>query len=87
MSNTLFYFQFGISLFGLSVMGALLFNDKQNQNIFLPIFTSIIFAWIPSPITSSMKNNTITNSENADKVQVQKKQQTIDDVMPKQNIV
>ena len=88
MSNTLFYFQFGISFFGLAVTGALLFADRQNQNIFLPIFTSIIFAWIPSPLTSSTKNNTITNDENMNKTQVQKKQVTIDDVMPRQqNIV
>ena len=54
-NDQLFYFQFGISLVGISVVSALLFTSSANQNIFLPIFTSIIFAWIPSPLSKKDK--------------------------------
>lgn len=61
----IFYFQFGISLVGISVVSALLFTSSENQNIFLPIFTSIIFAWIPSPLSKKSKeqDKQVTQSE------------------------
>jgi hypothetical protein len=56
-NDTLFYFQFGISLVGIGVVSSLLFISNENQNIFLPIFTSIIFAWIPSPLSKDNKTD------------------------------
>jgi hypothetical protein len=50
-NNNLYYFQCAISLIGLCITGALLFTNAQNQNVYIPIFTSIIFAWVPSPLT------------------------------------
>jgi hypothetical protein len=90
-NNNLFYAQLSISIIGLSITSALLFIDKQNQNIFLPIFTSLIFAWVPSPITNpnpsqnSGNNSEIkqTSSYSMNKI-LPKKQLTIDDVMPPQ---
>ena len=62
-NNNLFYAQLSISILGLSVISALLFVDKQNQNIFLPIFTSVIFAWVPSPITNPSPSQNSGNTE------------------------
>lgn len=87
-NNNLFYAQLTISILGLSITSALLFVDKQNQNIFLPIFTSLIFAWVPSPINMT-SSNSISNeikeksSYNINKI-IPKKPLTIDDVIPHQ---
>lgn len=51
-SDALFYAQLSISLFGMAFTGTLLVLQPDQVNIYLPIFTSLLFAWIPSPISS-----------------------------------
>ena len=47
----LFYSQLAISISGLIFTGSLLISQENNSNIYLPIFTSLIFAWVPSPLS------------------------------------
>jgi len=58
--TVLFYSQLGISIAGLIFTGSLLIFQENNTKVYLPIFTSLIFAWIPSPLsndnTSLMEN-------------------------------
>jgi hypothetical protein len=52
-SNTiLFYSQLGISIAGLIFTGSLLIFQENNSKVYLPIFTSLIFAWVPSPLST-----------------------------------
>lgn len=52
-TNTiLFYSQLGISIAGLIFTGSLLIFQENNSQVYLPIFTSIIFAWVPSPLST-----------------------------------
>jgi hypothetical protein len=93
-NNNLFYAQLTISILGLSITSALLFLNRENQNVFLPIFTSIIFAWVPSPISNTPSSAIETGTSQQEKSSfglnkiVPKKQLTIDDVLPpkKKNI-
>lgn len=59
VSNTdiLFYSQLAISITGLVFTGAMLIAQPQNSTIYLPIFTSLIFSWVPSPITQKNFQN------------------------------
>lgn len=86
-NNNLFYSQLAISILGLSITSSLLFIDRENQNIFLPIFTSIIFAWIPSPIT--VPNNKV--DDNLKKVSINdilsQQQKKVADIPKEINIV
>ena len=50
MPNAIFYTQVGISVAGLIFSGAMFIIQPHNINVYLPIFTSILFTWIPSPI-------------------------------------
>ena len=56
----LFYSQLGISLAGLIFTGFLLIFQENNSKVYLPIFTSLIFAWIPSPLSTD--NTSITEN-------------------------
>lgn len=47
----LFYSQLAISVAGLLFTGSLLITQEENSNVYLPIFTSLIFAWVPSPLS------------------------------------
>jgi hypothetical protein len=62
-NNSIFYFQFVISLIALGFSITMLVVQKENNNIYLPFLTSLVFAWIPSPINTQTQNqNTIENS-------------------------
>jgi hypothetical protein len=50
--TVLFYSQLGISIAGLIFTGSLLIFQENNTKVYLPIFTSLIFAWIPSPLSN-----------------------------------
>ena len=52
MEDALFYAQLSFSLVGVIFTGTMSVLQPQNTNIYLPIFTSILFAWIPSPMSS-----------------------------------
>jgi hypothetical protein len=60
-NNSVFYFQFLISLIALGFSATMLVVQKENNNIYLPFLTSIVFAWIPSPINT--QNQNIKNSD------------------------
>ena len=62
-NNSIFYFQFVISLIALGFSITMLVVQKENNNIYLPFLTSLVFAWIPSPINTQTQNqNTIEDS-------------------------
>jgi hypothetical protein len=48
----LFYSQLSISVLGIVFCGTMMIVKNENVNIYLPIFTSLIFAWIPSPVNN-----------------------------------
>jgi len=51
-SDILFYSQLAISITGLIFTGTMLIIQPGNNNLYLPIFTSLIFSWVPSPINN-----------------------------------
>lgn len=51
-NNSIFYFQFLISIIALGFSITMLTIQKENSNIYFPFLTSIVFAWIPSPINT-----------------------------------
>jgi|LakMenEpi03Aug12_release.lakeMendotaPanAssembly.Ray.scaffolds.fasta_scaffold648729_2 hypothetical protein len=69
--------QLSISIIGIVFSGAMIIYQPQNVNIYVPLFTSIIFTWIPSPmqkikleeddiqqfISNSFNKNNIKNDE------------------------
>lgn len=71
LSNKIFYAQLGFSLVGVGLSAVMIILNSNNSTVFLPILTSILFSWVPSPnstpdLTPHMdKLNTIL-----DKVQV-----------------
>ena len=58
-SDTLFYSQLAISITGLIFTGTMLIVQPNNTNIYLPIFTSLIFSWVPSPMNNKNIQNQI----------------------------
>lgn len=52
MEDALFYAQLSFSLLGIIFTGTMAVVQPQNSNIYLPIFTSILFAWVPSPMSA-----------------------------------
>ena len=52
MKYLLFYSQLSISVLGIVFCGTMMIIKNDNINIYLPIFTSLIFAWIPSPVNT-----------------------------------
>jgi len=56
-SDILFYSQLAISITGLVFTGTMLIIQPQNSAVYLPIFTSLIFSWVPSPITQKNYQN------------------------------
>ena len=51
-----FYTQMAFSATGLGFSAAMLLAGKD-PSIYLPIFTSILFAWLPSPMATSSKSS------------------------------
>ena len=51
-TDILFYSQLAISITGLIFTGTMLIIQPNNTNIYLPIFTSLIFSWVPSPMNN-----------------------------------
>jgi len=49
--NVHYYLQAGFSFTGLAFSATMLFVGKD-PSVYLPLFTSILFAWLPSPISS-----------------------------------
>ena len=58
-ADALFYSQLAISITGLVFTGAMLVAQPNNINIYLPIFTSLIFSWVPSPLSNKNIQNQI----------------------------
>ena len=51
-TDTLFYSQLSITLVGMVFTGALIIIQPNNLNVYLPIFSSLLFSWLPSPIST-----------------------------------
>jgi hypothetical protein len=51
-TDTLFYSQLTITLAGMVFTGALIIIQPNNLNVYLPIFSSLLFSWLPSPIST-----------------------------------
>jgi hypothetical protein len=51
-ADTLFYSQLSITLVGMIFTGALIIIQPDNLNVYLPIFSSLLFSWLPSPIST-----------------------------------
>jgi hypothetical protein len=68
-NNSIFYFQFLISLIALGFSATMLVVQKENNNIYLPFLTSIVFAWIPSPINTQSPNNIKESSQETESSQ------------------
>lgn len=56
--NTLFYAQLSISVIGLIFTGTMTILSPDKAAVYFPIFTSLIFAWIPTPITAGSPKDT-----------------------------
>lgn len=63
-NNSIFYFQFLISLIALGFSITMLVVQKENNNIYLPFLTSLVFAWIPSPINTHIQNKDQNKDQN-----------------------
>jgi len=50
LSKTLFYSQLSISIIGLVFSAIMSVIDKESSAVYVTIFSSLLFAWIPSPI-------------------------------------
>ena len=50
--DTLFYSQLSITLIGIVFTGVLIIVQPNNLNVYLPIFSSLLFSWLPSPIST-----------------------------------
>ncbi len=62
-TDTLFYSQLTITLVGIVFTGALIVVQPNNLNVYLPIFSSLLFSWLPSPISTKSINTQIKNVE------------------------
>ena len=62
-TDTLFYSQLTITLVGIVFTGALIVIQPDNLNVYLPIFSSLLFSWLPSPISTKSINTQIKNVE------------------------
>ena len=51
-TDTLFYSQLSITLVGIVFTGILIVIQPNNLNVYLPIFSSLLFSWLPSPIST-----------------------------------
>jgi hypothetical protein len=51
-ADTLFYSQLSITVVGMIFTGALIIIQPDNLNVYLPIFSSLLFSWLPSPIST-----------------------------------
>ena len=51
-TDTLFYSQLSITLVGIVFTGVLIVVQPNNLNVYLPIFSSLLFSWLPSPIST-----------------------------------
>lgn len=54
--DIVFYTQLAISITALIFTGAMAVVRPEQSNVYIPIFTSIVFAFIPSPATVSQTN-------------------------------
>ena len=67
-NDKLFYTQLTMSIIGMIFTGTMLIMDKKTET-YLPIFTSLLFCWMPSPYgtkssaVSVHKIDTITDEE------------------------
>lgn len=57
--DIVFYTQLAISISALIFTGTMAVVRPDQSNIYIPIFTSIVFAFIPSPATVSQTNATL----------------------------
>lgn len=51
-TDNLFYSQLSITLVGILFTGVLIIVQPNNLNVYLPIFSSLLFSWLPSPIST-----------------------------------
>jgi hypothetical protein len=51
-TDNLFYSQLSITLVGMVFTGVLIIVQPNNLNVYLPIFSSLLFSWLPSPIST-----------------------------------
>jgi hypothetical protein len=51
-TDTLFYSQLSITIVGIIFTGTLIIVQPNNLNVYLPIFSSLLFSWLPSPIST-----------------------------------
>lgn len=49
-SSSIFYAQLGFSLIGITLASVMIIMNTDNSDVFLPILTSLLFSWVPSPM-------------------------------------
>ena len=49
LSSKVFYAQLGFSIVGIGLSAAMIAINPNNSTVFLPILTSLLFSWVPSP--------------------------------------
>lgn len=91
-TDTLFYSQLIITLAGMAFTGALIIIQPDNLNVYLPMFSSLLFSWLPSPISTKNIQSQLKGVE--DKIaimhhKIAKKNMTrsVDDSEEKDNLV
>ena len=47
--TVVFYAQFAVTVIGLTLSSAMIVMNSNNSTVFLPILTSLLFSWLPSP--------------------------------------
>jgi hypothetical protein len=58
LDNTqVFYSQLAISALGLLFTGIMTIVDQPHSSIYLPIFTSLLFVWVPNPQQKIIMNS------------------------------
>ena len=62
-TDTLFYSQLSITLVGIVFTGVLIVIQPNNLNVYLPIFSSLLFSWLPSPISTKSIQSQIKGVE------------------------
>ena len=73
--KTIFYAQLLITVIGLGITATLMVTDHGNSAVYVPIMTSLLFSWTPSPSSASVSSDSSQKLESLlTEVQVVKSQ-------------
>ena len=81
--DVIFISQFIFSLVVLGFTGTMMIVDKENLNIYLPVFTSIAFTWLPSPMSSRPSKEDNNNNNNGSQPKLLTGQMTPQTFLPR----